>query len=60
MLATHENLAVAMAHGYGMVSRRIPAVMAQVSVETANDDLRGLECGSRERRHPYRGQVTID
>jgi acetolactate synthase-1/2/3 large subunit len=36
MLATHENLAVAMAHGYGMVSRRIPAVMAHVSVGTAN------------------------
>src|SRR5437764_15113315 len=31
ILATHENLAVAMAHGYGMVSRRIPAVMAHVS-----------------------------
>src|SRR5712691_7618879 len=36
MLATHENLAVAMAHGYAMVSRRIPAVMAHVSVGTAN------------------------
>jgi acetolactate synthase I/II/III large subunit len=36
ILATHENLAVAMAHGYGMVSRRIPAVMAHVSVGTAN------------------------
>jgi acetolactate synthase I/II/III large subunit len=36
MLATHENLAVTMAHGYGMVSRRIPAVMAHVSVGTAN------------------------
>src|ERR1700732_254265 len=36
MLATHENLAVAMAHGYGMVSRRIAAVMAHVSVGTAN------------------------
>jgi len=36
MLATHENLAVAMAHGYGMVSRRIPAVMVHVSVGTAN------------------------
>src|SRR2546425_13092064 len=34
--ATHENLAVAMAHGYGMVSRRIPAVMGHVSVGTAN------------------------
>src|SRR5438067_44693 len=36
ILATHENLAVAMAHGYGIVSRRIPAVMAHVSVGTAN------------------------
>jgi acetolactate synthase-1/2/3 large subunit len=36
ILATHENLAVTMAHGYGMVSRRIPAVMVHVSVGTAN------------------------
>src|SRR5204863_4551876 len=36
ILATHENLAVTMAHGYGLVSRRIPAVMADVSVGTAN------------------------
>src|ERR1700738_888168 len=36
ILATHENLAVAMAHGYGMVSRRGPAVMVHVSVGTAN------------------------
>src|SRR5947209_16511848 len=36
ILATHENLAVAMAHGYGMVTRRIPAVMVHVSVGTAN------------------------
>src|SRR5215475_6217997 len=36
MLATHENLAVSMAHGYAMVSRRIPAVMVHVSVGTAN------------------------
>jgi acetolactate synthase I/II/III large subunit len=36
ILAAHENLAVAMAHGYGMVSRRIPAVMVHVSVGTAN------------------------
>src|SRR5262245_50810162 len=36
ILATHENLAVAMAHGYGMVSQRIPAVMVHVSVGTAN------------------------
>ncbi len=36
ILAAHENLAVAMAHGYAMVSQRIPAVMAHVSVGTAN------------------------
>jgi acetolactate synthase-1/2/3 large subunit len=36
IIAAHENLAVAMAHGYGMVSRRIPAVMVHVSVGTAN------------------------
>jgi acetolactate synthase I/II/III large subunit len=36
MLATHENVAVSMAHGYAMVSRRIPAVMVHVSVGTAN------------------------
>jgi acetolactate synthase I/II/III large subunit len=36
ILATHENLAVTMAHGYGMISRRIPAVMVHVSVGTAN------------------------
>ena len=38
---THENLAVTMAHGYGMISRRIPAVMVHVSVGTAN-----LVCGA--------------
>jgi acetolactate synthase I/II/III large subunit len=36
VLATHENLAVSMAHGYAMLSRRIPAVMVHVSVGTAN------------------------
>src|SRR5215471_11410671 len=36
ILAAHENLAVSMAHGYAMVSRRIPVVMAHVSVGTAN------------------------
>src|ERR1700680_653533 len=36
MLATHEYLAGSMAHGYGMVSRRIPPVMVHVSVGTAN------------------------
>jgi len=36
IIATHENLAVTMAHGYAMVSGRIPAVMVHVSVGTAN------------------------
>src|ERR1700704_3116588 len=36
ILAAHENLAVSMAHGYGMLSRRNPAVMVHVSVGTAN------------------------
>ena len=36
ILATHENLAVSMAHGYAMLSRRIPVVMVHVSVGTAN------------------------
>src|SRR5215207_1589565 len=36
ILAAHENLAVTMAHGYSMVSRKIPAVMVHVSVGTAN------------------------
>jgi acetolactate synthase I/II/III large subunit len=36
ILAAHENLAVSMAHGYAMVTRKIPAVMVHVSVGTAN------------------------
>jgi acetolactate synthase I/II/III large subunit len=36
VLATHENLALSMAHGYAIVSRRLPAVMVHVSVGTAN------------------------
>src|SRR5271165_3005954 len=36
VLATHENLALSMAHGYAMVTRRVPAVMVHVSVGTAN------------------------
>jgi acetolactate synthase-1/2/3 large subunit len=36
VLATHENLAFSMAHGYAMVSRRVPALMVHVSVGTAN------------------------
>ncbi|MGH7057319.1 MAG: thiamine pyrophosphate-binding protein, partial [Acetobacteraceae bacterium] len=36
VLAVHENLAVSMAHGYAVISGRIPAVMVHVSVGTAN------------------------
>ena len=36
LIATHENLALSMAHGYAMVSGRVPAVMVHVSVGTAN------------------------
>ena len=36
ILAAHENLAVSMAHGYAMISRKVPAVMVHVSVGTAN------------------------
>jgi acetolactate synthase I/II/III large subunit len=36
VLATHENLALSMAHGYAIVSHRVPAVMVHVSVGTAN------------------------
>jgi acetolactate synthase I/II/III large subunit len=36
VLATHENLAFSMAHGYAIVTRRVPAVMVHVSVGTAN------------------------
>ncbi|MGD9617246.1 MAG: thiamine pyrophosphate-requiring protein [Alphaproteobacteria bacterium] len=36
LLATHENLAMSMAHGYAVASGRVPAVMVHVSVGTAN------------------------
>jgi acetolactate synthase-1/2/3 large subunit len=36
VLATHENLALSMAHGYALASGRVPAVMVHVSVGTAN------------------------
>ena len=36
VLATHENLALSMAHGWAMVTGRVPAVMLHVSVGTAN------------------------
>jgi acetolactate synthase-1/2/3 large subunit len=36
VLASHENLALSMAHGYAIASHRVPAVMVHVSVGTAN------------------------
>ncbi len=36
IVATHENLAMSMAHGYAIVSGKIPSVMVHVSVGTAN------------------------
>ncbi len=36
LLATHENLAFSMAHGYAAASGKVPAVMVHVSVGTAN------------------------
>ena len=36
VLATHENLALSMAHGWAMVTGRVPAVIVHVSVGTAN------------------------
>ena len=36
IIATHENLALSMAHGWAMVTGRVPAVMVHVSVGTAN------------------------
>ncbi|HTV90751.1 MAG TPA: thiamine pyrophosphate-requiring protein [Stellaceae bacterium] len=36
MLATHENVAISMAHGYAAASGKVPAVMVHVSVGTAN------------------------
>jgi acetolactate synthase I/II/III large subunit len=36
VLATHENLALSMAHGWAIATGRVPAVMLHVSVGTAN------------------------
>ena len=36
VIATHENLALSMAHDYAMVTGRVPAVMVHVSVGTAD------------------------
>ena len=35
-LATHENVAISMAHGYTAIPAGLPAVMVHVSVGTAN------------------------
>src|SRR3984957_6776304 len=47
IIAVHETLAMSMAHGYHMVSGRIPAVMVHVNVGTANA-LCGAVNASRE------------
>ena len=49
LLATHENLAMSMAHGYAVASGRVPAVMVHVSVGTANA-LCGVLNAAREQR----------
>ncbi|HEY1795529.1 MAG TPA: thiamine pyrophosphate-requiring protein [Stellaceae bacterium] len=36
LIATHENVAASMAHGYAVASGKVPAVMFHVSVGTAN------------------------
>jgi acetolactate synthase I/II/III large subunit len=36
LIATHENLAMSIAHGYAIASGKVPAVMVHVSVGTAN------------------------
>src|SRR4029077_894920 len=36
LIATHENLALSMAHGYAIASGKVPAVMGHVSAGTAN------------------------
>jgi len=36
LIATHENVAISMAHGYAIASGKVPAVMVHVSVGTAN------------------------
>jgi acetolactate synthase I/II/III large subunit len=36
VVATHENLALSMAHGWAVATGRVPAVMLHVSVGTAN------------------------
>src|SRR2546425_13242825 len=42
ILATHENLAASMAHGYAMVSRRIPAGVVDGSGGGGNKSCAGL------------------
>src|SRR5919206_4579820 len=36
LIATHENLALSMAHGYAVASGKVPAVLVHVSVRTPN------------------------
>src|SRR5258706_11084322 len=35
LIATHENLAMSMAHGYAVASAKVPAVMVPVNLRTA-------------------------
>src|SRR5205823_11734785 len=48
VLATHENLAFSMAHGYAMVARRVPAVMVHVSVRHRQRRVRRTQRSARE------------
>src|SRR5262249_57944133 len=48
ILATHENLAVSMAHGYGMVSRRIPAGVGAVQGGPPDKGLPAPKASPRE------------
>src|SRR5258705_5433426 len=48
VLATHENLAFSMAHGYAMVSRRGPAGMGQVRGRTPHGGGGGRQTGRPE------------
>ncbi|HTZ35674.1 MAG TPA: thiamine pyrophosphate-requiring protein [Stellaceae bacterium] len=45
VIATHENLAMSMAHGYAAASGKVPAVMVHVSVGTANALCGALNAG---------------
>ena len=48
----HENLGVAMAHGYYVATGRLASVMVHVNVGTRERDLRRDERRARERARP--------